>query len=172
MLHPIPISVCEPSLESFNWVGFGHLTVPSKPTRFGFQVDIVPSALLPEIAFGIVQREPKTGSLGVGFAVKVDLDRGEIWDLVNQSGLVGWIENPLGHHAYSAEEPMLLSWEIERIGSVLIPKLQIGGEEWLYPSIRCVQALELTAIAGCASMAGDDQPADWFMHPALWHEGE
>ena len=168
MLHPLPITVTESSLEAFDWVGFGTLTVPSKPMRFGFQVDIVPTLLHPEIAFGVVRRDPATGALGAGFAVRVDLDRGEIWDLVNNSGLVGWIENPLGLQAYSAEEPMLLSWEIERIGSVLIPKLQVGDEEWLYPSIRCAEALELTAMAGCS--AGDAHPVDWFMHPALWHE--
>lgn len=168
MLQPLPITVTEPSLETFDWVGFGTLTIPSKPMRFGFQVDIVPTVLHPEIAFGVVRRDPVTGSLGVGFAVRVDLDRGEIWDLVNNSGLVGWLENPLGLQAYSAEEPMLLSWEIERIGSVLIPKLQVGGEEWLYPSIRCAEPLELTAVAGCS--AENDHPMDWFMHPALWHE--
>ena len=167
MLQPLPITVSEPSLESFDWVGFGTLTVPSKPMRFGFQIDIVPTSPSPEIAFGVVQRDAAKGSFGVGFAVRIDLERGEIWDLVNNSGLVGWIEHPLGLHAYSAEEPMLLSWEIERIGSVLIPKLQVGGEEWLYPSIRCADSLQLTAVAGCSSE--QDHASDWFMHPALWH---
>ena len=168
MLQPLPITVSEPRLEAFDWVGFGTLTVPGKPMRFGFQIDIVPSALSPEIAFGVVQRDPAKGSLGAGFAVRIDLSRGEIWDLVNNSGLVGWIEHPLGLHSYSTEEPMLLSWEIERIGSVLIPKLQVGGEEWLYPSIRCADSLQLTAVAGCS--AEKDHAADWFLHPALWHE--
>jgi hypothetical protein len=168
MLQPLPITVTEPSLESFNWVGFGTLSVPGKPMRFGFQIDIVPSALSPEIAFGVVHRDVAKGSFGAGFAVRIDLDRGEIWDLVNNSGLVGWIDHPFGLQAYSVEEPMLLSWEIERIGSVLIPKLQVGGEEWLYPSIRCTESLQFTAVAGCSSE--QDHASDWFMHPALWHE--
>lgn len=169
MLQPLAIIVSEPSLESFDWVGFGSLTVPSKPMRFGFQLDIVPTVPSPELAFGVVQRNPNDGSFGVGFAVRIDIERGEIWDLINSSGLVGWIENPLGIQAYSAEEPMLLSWEIERIGSVLIPKLQVGGEEWLYPSIRCGEHLQLTALAGCSADNGE-YAADMFLHPALWHE--
>ena len=168
MIQPLPITVTEPSLDTFEWVGFGTLSVPSKPVRFGFQVDVVPTAPYPEIAFGIVEREPSGGALGVGFAVRIDLERGEIWDLVNNSGLVGWIEHPLGLNVYSSEEPMLLSWEVERIGSVLIPKLQVGGEEWLYPSIRSVVPLELTAVAGCS--AEQAPPQDWFLHPALWQE--
>lgn len=168
MLQPLPIIVSEPSLESFDWVGFGSLTIPGKPMRFGFQIDIVPTVPCPEVAFGVVQRNAAKGTFGAGFAVRIDMERGEIWDLVNGSGLVGWLENPLGLQAYSAEEPMLLSWEIERIGSVLIPKLQVGGEEWLYPSIRCTDSLQLTAVAGCS--AEHEQDADWFMHPALWYE--
>ena len=70
MLHPLPITVTESSLEAFDWVGFGTLTVPSKPMRFGFQVDIVPTLLHPEIAFGVVRRDPATGALGAGFAVR------------------------------------------------------------------------------------------------------
>ena len=168
MLQPLPITVSEPSLESFNWVGFGSLTIPGKPMRFGFQIDIVPAVPCPEVAFGVVQRNAARGTFGPGFAVRIDIERGEIWDLVNGSGLVGWLEHPLGLQAYSVEEPMLLSWEIERIGSVLIPKLQVGGEEWLYPSIRCADSLQLTAVAGCS--AEHEQDADWFMHPALWYE--
>lgn len=168
MLQPLPIIVSEPSLGCFDWVGFGTLTVPSKPMRFGFQIDIVPTSPGPDIAFGVVQRDPAKGSFGIGFAVRIDVERGEIWDLVNDSGLVGWLENPLGIHAYSQEEPMLLSWEIERIGSVLIPKLQVGGEEWLYPSIRCAESLQLTALAGCT--VDHDNAAELFLHPALWHE--
>ncbi len=168
MIHPQPVNVSEPSLENFEWVGFGKLNVPAAQLRFGFQLDIAPKAPFPQIVFGFVERDSHAGALGRGFAVRIDLDRGEIWDIANGSGLVGWIEHPLGMAAFDEEEPMLLSWEIERIGSVLIPKLQVGGEEWLYPSIRCVEALRMSAIAG--SDTSDVNPHDLFMHPALWGE--
>ena len=166
MIQPLPIRVCEPSLESFEWVGFGKLTIPARPVQFGFQLDMVPTFNHPEISFGIVQRDPSNHSLKMGFAVRIDFERGEIWDLCNNMGLVGWLEQPYGNQGYSPEEPMLLSWEVERIGSALIPRLQVGGEEWLYPSIRSTEDLELSAIAGCASDL--IKPQDSFIHPALW----
>lgn len=168
MLQPLPITVSEPSLEAFDWVGFGNVLAGDRPMRLGFQLDVVPTSPCPDLVFGLIQRDGRTGVLGEGFAVRVDLERGEIWDIANHSGLVGWVDHPLGMPVYSLEEPMLLSWEIERIGMVLIPKLQVAGEEWLYPSIRSAGPLELTGMAGCSL---DHGPAhDLFLHPALWQE--
>lgn len=168
MILPLPITISEPSLEAFDWASFGSIAVTTQPMRFGFQLDVIPAVPHPDLVFGLVERQAETGALGTGFAIRIDLDRGEIWDIANNSGLVGWIDHPLGLPHYSAEEPMLLSWEVERIGLVLIPKLQVGGEEWLYPSIRCAGSLELTALAGCSM---DHAPAHQvFLHPALWQE--
>lgn len=168
MIHPTPLSISQPALEGYDWVSFGSLEVPMLPSRFGFQIDVSPSAPHPEVVFALVAHDGSTGDLGQGFAVRIDLDRGEIWDLVNESGLVGWIEHPLGLAAFSLEEPMLLSWEVERIGSVLIPKLQVAGEEWLYPSIRSATAMKFTGLGGCTAEIAS--ASDFFMHPALWGE--
>lgn len=168
MIRPLPICITEPGMESFDWVGFGTLSVPAEPVRFGFQLDMVPPFDQPEVSFGVIQKDIDTNTFKMGFAVRIDFERGEIWDLANNMGLIGWLEHPYGLQGYSAEEPMLLSWEIERIGSALIPKLQVGGEEWLYPSIRSPEALELSAVAGCT--AGLIKPEDCFIHPALWLE--
>jgi hypothetical protein len=169
MIQPLPLTVTEPALEAYDWFTYGSLALPQKQVRFGFQLDYVPPSFgSPEIVFGLVQRNPDNGSIVNGFAVRFDMESGEVWDLINESGLIGWVENPLGHHAYSDEDPMLLSWEVERLGAALIPKLQIGGEEWLYPSVRCPGDSELTAIAGCTS--GDGAPDEMFLHPAVWRE--
>ncbi len=168
MIYPTPLTISQPTLEGYDWISFGSLEVPMQPLRFGFQIDVSPAAPHPDVVFALVARNGSADGLGEGFAVRIDLDRGEIWDLVNDSGLVGWIEHPLGLAAFSLEEPMLLSWEVERIGSVLIPKLQVAGEEWLYPSIRSASEMKFTGLAGCTAEIAS--AGDFFMHPALWGE--
>jgi hypothetical protein len=110
-----------PSHESF-----GSLLLPDHPIRFGFQVDIVPSNCPSSILFGLISRDPVNGGCAktTGFAVRLDLEMREVWDALNGSGLVGWVEHPRGLAGFTDEEPLLLGWEIEFHGKALIPKLR------------------------------------------------
>ncbi len=168
-LQPHPISLPDVEFEAFELLNFGSLEVPAEPVRFGFQIDLTPSVLLSQVVFGLVQKGRKPGKQErVGFAVRLDLDRGEIWDMVNNSGLIGWIEEPQSYISAASQEPILLSIEVERIGSALLPKLQVGGEEWLYPAVRCMEPLEFIAVAGCGSPHSEG--LDMFGNPAVWTE--
>ena len=163
------ISLPEAEFESFELLNFGNLQVPTEAVRFGFQIDLTPSVLLSELVFGLVQKGKKAGMTDrLGFAVRLDLDRGEIWDVLNNSGLIGWIDEPQSYISADSQEPILLSLEIERIGSALLPKLQIGGEEWLYPALRSVEGLEFVAVAGCT--AAHAEGLELFSNAALWCE--
>ena len=162
------IRLPEADLESFELLNFGKLEVPAEPVRFGFQIDLTPSVLLSELVFGLVQKGGKPGASRAGFAVRLDLDRGEIWDVANSSGLIGLIEDPQSYISAASQEPILLSLEIERLGSAMLPKLQIGGEEWLYPAIRSLESMEFLAVAGCS--AAHAEGLELFDNPALWCE--
>ncbi len=168
---PTSISVTSLDLESFDLLSFGSQSIPSAPVRFGFQVDIQLHSSISEIMFGLVYpADFCRAEQPIGFGVRIDLERGEIWDVVNDSGLVGWLEQPLGS-AEGSQGTALLSLEIERTGSALLPKLQIGGEEWLYPAMRSIDALELTAVAGCRALPSRSAPAvQVFSRPTLWSE--
>jgi hypothetical protein len=171
--QPSPITLPLPAFAPFDTVNYGTLQVPAGPVRFGFQVDLSPNVVLREAIFGLVQQNADAQGKSLGFAVRIDLERGEIWDLVNESGLIGWVEQPIGFSVAGGDEPLLLSLEIERVGSALLPKLQIGGEEWLYPAIRSVSALDLQAIAGCiGSPSATLEPSEVFSSPSLWSEGK
>jgi hypothetical protein len=63
---------------------------------------------------------------------------------------------------------MLISWEVEHLGSALIPRLHIGGEQWLYPALSCPDNLIMDTLAGAAGDKGSTMTA--FMHPAVWRE--
>ena len=171
-MHP-PTSLTSPEMAfaSFDLVSFGTIEVPPHPLRFGFQVDIVPGETPPQIMFGLVSRHKNREgkSHSVGFAIHLDLRTGEIWDLLNESGLLGIIPDAeLFFAQFSDEEPLLLSWEVEHLGSALIPMLHIGGEEWLYPAIGFRDGMAMETIAGGAGDHGSTMTA--FMHPAVWRE--
>ncbi|SKB02213.1 hypothetical protein SAMN02745166_03581 [Prosthecobacter debontii] len=169
MHTPAPLASSEVAFASFDLVSFGEILVPDHPLRFGFQYDVVPSQTGSQniiLALTAVAKIPGTEqSCTRGFAVKVDLVTGEVWDLLNDSGLVGWIERPMD--TFTDEEPMLLNWEVEHYGAALIPKLQIGGEVFLYPALRYTDGMVMDTVAGLD--IGQD-PASTFMHPAVWKE--
>ena len=167
-----PISHPLLALEAFDMVNYGAVEIPSGPVRFGFQVDLTPHIHLSEVVFGLVQQSGTADGKAVGFAVRLDLDRGEVWDLVNDSGLIGWVDRPISFSASGSDEALLLSLEIERVGSALLPKLQIGGEEWLYPAIRSIAPLDFAAVTGSKSgKTGSIEPTEVFANPSLWCDG-
>jgi hypothetical protein len=169
--QPLPISLPLEAFASFDLANYGSIDAPVGPVRFGFQVDLSPHIKMNEAVFGLVHQSNGV-SKPVGFAVRIDLERGEIWDLVNDSGLIGWVEQPIGLAVAAGEEPLLLSLEVERVGSALLPKLQIGGEEWLYPAIRSTSAMEFTAIAGTKCRHSSElEPREVYSSPSLWCEG-
>lgn len=163
------ISLPDAEFDSFELLNFGSLDVPAEPTKFGFQIDLTPSVLLSQVVFGLLQKGHKPGAPNrVGFAVRLDLDRGEIWDMVNNSGLIGWIDEPQSYTSAASQEPILLSFEVERIGSALLPKLQVGGEEWLYPAVRSMEGMEFVAVAGCS--ASHSEGLELFSSASVWSE--
>lgn len=147
---------------------FGCIEVPDHPLRFGFQLDLVPSQTESrQVVFALVAQDGAPGSRpgSHGFAIRLDLETGEVWDILNESGLIGWVEKPLG--SFSDEEPMLLNWEVEHYGAALIPKLQIANEVFLYPAVRCMDGMVMKTFAGCET-GSEAMPS--FMHPAVWRE--
>jgi hypothetical protein len=159
------------AIKDFSIDSLGHLIVPDYPIRFGFQIDVVPENCPSQIIFGLAARDPaNSGSAKTyGFAVRIDLENREIWDVLNGAGLVGWVEHPLGLAGYTDEEPLLLGWEIELHGHNLIPKLQIADQQWLYPTIHCPDATTMEAVVGWEG-EWENGTRGFVMHPALWRE--
>jgi hypothetical protein len=159
------------AIRDFSFEGLGHLVVPDHPIRFGFQIDVVPENCPSRVIFGLIARDPINGGPAscCGFAVRLDLENREIWDVLNGAGLVGWVEHPLGLACYTDEEPLLLGWEIELHGHNLIPKLQVGDQQWLYPTIHCLQATTMEAVVGWEG-EWENGVRGFVMHRALWRE--
>ena len=159
-----PLRLKDDTLEGFQLVQYSTVKVPTGPVKFGFQIEVTPSVVLSELIFALVE---KTGPEGqrVGFGVRIDWERGEIWDAINDSGLVGWMDDGWDFQ----QNTIKVSFEIERVGSALLPKLIIGDEEWLYPARRSGSPLEMAAVAGCmGNTARGLDPEDVFDEPYAW----
>ena len=153
----------------FDLINLGEVSLPEGACRLGYQVDLVPSKSPSTLIFGIVQFDDVSQSIKGGFAVRIDLERGEIWDALNETGLVGWLNfEPSGLSQFTEEEPLLLSFEIESTGSAMIPKLRVGDDEWLYPALPSNAIQSMNAVAGTPE--GSEHAQSVFLHPALWRE--
>ena len=171
MNSPTALVSQDPLFAEYQLESLGHLIVPEFSSRFSFQVDIVPSECPDRLVFGLVTRNPANAANAqtTGFVARIDLEQLEVWDHLQGQGVLGALEPEGGLEACSDEEPLLLSWEIELHGQSLLPRLMIGGQQFLYPAIHCPNPTLLEAIVGCAGpWTGDAR--NLFLHPALWRE--
>jgi hypothetical protein len=124
----------------------GKIRVRQCSTSFGFQIHACNPLPHPTLVFALSQVvEP--GGKSVQFAVRVDLESGEIWDIANSTGVIGWLDRELWP-SVTEEYPLVLRWEVEHTGSALIPRLLIGEEEWLYPSVLFPGEATFSAVTG------------------------
>lgn len=123
---------------------YGSIEVTEVTNGFGFQIRACNPLSHPSLFLALTT---PGDAPAVTFAVRVDLESGEIWDIGNNTGMLGWLDRDLWPNA-SEDYPLVLRWEIEHTGHSLIPRLLIGEEEWLYPSVAFPGDAQFTALAG------------------------
>lgn len=96
-------------------------------------------ALVESTSMGQSERSP-----GIGF--KIDLQTGLIMDLLNDQGVLGY----LPWRTLAPHQDISFRIEMELIGRVCVPRLIIGGEIILHPSLYLVTRGSLTALTGTA----------------------
>jgi hypothetical protein len=166
MMKPaVPLQAKPNALQEFSLLNYGSIDVVPGPAKFGFEIEVTPSVVLSEVYLALVQPDTNPGQERVGFGIRIDWERGEIWDALNGAGIVGWLDEDWGGFG----SPVKLSFQIERVGSALLPRLTVGSEEWLYPALRSKTQLKMIALAGVkGNTARDLDPEDIFDAPHLW----
>jgi hypothetical protein len=153
--------------DLFDLSQFGRLLVPAGACDITFQLDIIPSESPAQIWFGLATLSPLHQTPDTGFAIRVDLAHGEVWDALNRTGFLGHLETgPLGLDQYDAETPLLLSFHIEKRGENLVPSLRVGSASFLYPALPATPDMMLCGLAGAAQPGADAGP--FCLYPALW----
>ena len=142
----------------------GRILIRECSSHFGFQIHAANSVPHPTLVFALTQA-PETKRKAVQFAVKVDLESGEIWDIANRTGVIGWLDSDLWP-SVTEDYPLILRWEVEHTGDALIPRLMIGQEEWLYPSVLFPG--ESTFVATTGHNLTDVEMRDVFSPGYVW----
>ena len=124
-----------PDLEGrFLFHNHGKIRVRNRTSWFGFQIRTRNPVPHPTLVFALLHQATDASAAQVLFGVRVNLDSGEITDIANRTGVIGRLEEDLWPNQ-DEEFPILMRWEVEHTGDALIPRLHIGSEEWLYPSV-------------------------------------
>lgn len=146
---------------------YGQLDLPAYDCQLAFEVDILLHDCPEHVYFGLVSIDPANQSPRAGFAVRLDLERGEVWDVLNGFGLLASLEQDLRRaDSASEDDSLLLSLRVNKCGNNLLPDLRIGGERVLYPAICARSCQRLSAITGAFQPGRDAAPFCQF--PALW----
>ena len=145
-------------LDSCGQVQVGHRT-----RGFGFDIRVKDLQSQPSLVFGVAQAEASDGD--ARFAVRIDLATGQIWDCAHDTGLIGILDTS----SYPGREELrslCLRWEVERAGDALIPRLQLGGEEYLYPAVRFLDEAPFVAFTGHDAL--ELEAEDLFNESRVW----
>lgn len=94
-------------------------------------------ALVETSSMGKSERSP-----GIGF--KIDLQTGLIMDVLNDQGVLGY----LPRRVLAPHQDIPFRIEMELIGRVCVPRLVIGGEIILHPSLYLETRGSLSALTG------------------------
>ena len=125
----------------------GKIQVRERTSWFGFQIRASNPVPHPSLIFTLHQEPLTSNRKPVKFGVRVDLETGEIWDIANKSGVIGSLDRDLWPKE-GGKFPITLRWELEHTGHVLIPRLHVGDEEWLYPSLLFPGDCHFVAMTG------------------------
>jgi hypothetical protein len=148
---------------------FGQLTWSGHQAETTFQLDVQTQKAPEEFWFGIVALDESDPAFVAGFAIRIDLARGEVWDGLNGGGLLGTLDLP----SFTVPEPeddetLPLSLKIEKLGPNLLPSLHIAGRPFLCPALpaSAFRDQPMIAVAGASQPGRDAEP--FCLYPAFW----
>jgi hypothetical protein len=114
-----------------------------------FEVDVTLGAEGQLIFVGLLE----TAALSIrenspGIGISLDPCTGAITDVVNDQGIIGYLEDEDLHPG----RQLTVAIEIEVLNEVCIPRITISGEQFLHPALLMGHPGQLTALVGSAVM--------------------
>ena len=96
---------------------------------------------------GSMDRREFTNSSGI--AISIDPVSGEIADLVNSQGIIGYLEDtPL-----EERESIFLCIDVEKLRNIFIPKITVGEEKILHPALHLSNQQPISLVVGSTDSA-------------------
>ncbi|MFT4550119.1 MAG: hypothetical protein ACI9UA_001206 [Pseudoalteromonas tetraodonis] len=88
-------------------------------------------------------------STSSGIAISIDPVSGEIVDMINSQGIIGYLENtPLEEC-----ESIFLCIDVEKLRSIFIPKITVGEEKILHPALHLSNQQPISLVVGSTDSA-------------------
>ncbi len=134
------MNVAIPELNQFSLEALGQTPVVDKPNaEVSFKVDVEPGRVTRRIVVGILDESRKRG-----IAVAIYPATGEVCDLCNGGGVIGYLaQAPL-----TPGVPVPCDLTLYRFGQNFVCSVRVQGEIFLYPAFSLGGAARLTAFVG------------------------
>ncbi|MFV1994619.1 MAG: hypothetical protein ACC661_04215, partial [Verrucomicrobiales bacterium] len=88
--------------------------------------------------------------LSTGVGLSIDTATGEIVDLINDQGIIGYLNSC----PFPGKNPVPLHLRMEKFGSTFICKVEVAGEAILYPAVLLTNVTEIGAVLGSTQGQG------------------
>ena len=113
--------------------------VDSESTSISFEITVEHHLAGQKIFCGLLDRD-----LQAGMGLAVDTMTGELIDLINNQGIIGYLNtSPI-----TEGDPFTLRLTMDKFGSTHICSAHIAGEKILYPSVLLDSVSEIGAVVG------------------------
>ncbi len=143
------MNIAIPELNQFVLEELGQTPLVDKPNaEVSFKIDIEPARVTRRIVVGILDESRKRG-----IAVAIYPATGEVCDLCNGGGVIGYLANtPL-----APGMPVPCDLTLYRFGQNFVCSVRVHGEIFLYPAFSLGGAAKLTAFVGQEANSGNDR---------------
>ena len=143
------MNVAIPELSQFELEELGQTPiVDNAKAEVSFKVDIEPCRVTRRVVVGILDESRKCG-----IAVAIYPATGEVCDLSNSGGVIGYLaRSPL-----SPGVPVPCDLTLYRFGQNFVCSVRIQGEIFLYPAFALTGSTKLTAFVGQESTPGAEK---------------
>jgi hypothetical protein len=123
----------------------GEILLPAKRGEVVFSGSFSHRNRSQEIFLALVETTSMgKGERSPGIGINIDLQTGLIMDLLNDQGVLGY----LPRRTLAPHQDIPFRIEMELIGRVCVPKMVIGGESFLHPSLYLETRGSLSALTG------------------------
>lgn len=142
-----------PDLSQFQLEELGQTpAVEQHNAEVSFKVDLKPSRVTRRIVAGILDESNKRG-----ITIAVYPATGEVCDLTNGGGVIGYLSNT----SLAPGVPICCDLTLYRFGHNFVCSVRVQGEIFLYPAFSMDGAAKLTAFVGQEKDANSDGAVAW-----------
>lgn len=147
------MNIIIPELNQFSLEELGQTPLVDKPNaEVSYKVDIEPERVTRRVVVGILDESRKRG-----IAVAIYPATGEVCDVSNGGGVIGYLANaPL-----TPGTPIACDLTLYRFGQNFVCSVRVQGEIFLYPAFSLSGSTRLTAFVGQETSSDSQSMIAW-----------